>query len=156
MTQKHQKNFSPIVRTRRRVQLSFEDSPSLTQQQFKDDCDIHKILDLYSRTGQLPFNQKQGAYLDISQMPNYLEAQNFIIKAKNQFAELPGKVRERFKNDPHEFLKFMGDKENLPEMVKLGLATQTQEPASSPAPASKPTGKPPQAPVPPAGEGSQD
>lgn len=131
-----EKKISPSGRSRPRVQVLFDD-PSLTQQQFKDDCDLSIILDRYTRTGELPNSNKQGSYLDLASMPDYLEARNLVIQAQDSFQQLPAALRERFKNDPAQYLHFCEDPTNLPEMVKLGLAVERiaqVEPDSSPVP----------------------
>jgi phage internal scaffolding protein len=123
-TKNDQKNFSA---SRKRVQVEFLD-PSLTQQQFKDECDINNILDLYGRTGQLPnANVIEGQYLDLSQLPSYVEAKNFIAKANEQFEALPAETRQKFNNDPAKFLTFCDDPKNAETLVKLGLAEITHK-----------------------------
>ncbi|QXP08056.1 MAG: internal scaffolding protein [Arizlama microvirus] len=51
---------------------------------------------------------------------------NIVALANEQFANLSAHVRKRFQNDPQEFLQFTSDPENLPEMVKLGLAIKRE------------------------------
>lgn len=49
---------------KRKHSISFADSPSLTKQSFKDECDVNKIVDRFTRTGQLdhlrPGNPEYG------------------------------------------------------------------------------------------------
>lgn len=96
-------------------------SPSRTKQSFKDECDINKIMRRYVVHGVLPQGVGVAKYGDFSEAGTYLEAQNIIIKARAQFSSLPSKVRERFRNDPAEFLKFVQDKGNAEEAQQLGL-----------------------------------
>ena len=44
------------------------------------------------------------------------------------FLDLPAKVRDRFKNDPGQFLEFATDPSNVDELVKMGLATKVHKP----------------------------
>jgi phage internal scaffolding protein len=117
------------------------------KQSFVDECDINNILKQYSATGQLKHiagNAAQGAYMDLPDDVDYQVSQNVIIEANRAFASLPAKTRDRFGNDPGEFLAFMADPANQDEAIKLGLATRKVE---APEPG---TGdgaqKPPQAP----------
>lgn len=95
-----------------------------TQQQFKEECDINNIMRKYQEKGILPDLIKTNPrYGDFSEAPTYLEAMETIFIAQKQFAALPAKVRDRFQNDPAQFLEFVHNPENENEMVKLGLAT---------------------------------
>lgn len=109
--------------------------PSLTQQQYKDDCDINKILERYARTGELTHMMKRDpAYGDFSKVPDYLDAMGIVLKAQEQFENLDAPIRKRFNNDPAEFLAFATNAENLPEMVKMGLAVAKPQPTPSKTP----------------------
>lgn len=99
--------------------------PSLTQQHFKDECDINYIMRRYRETGFLVDPLKSATakpqFGDFSTAFDFHEAQNVIAKANEAFAALPSEVRKRFANDPGEFLAFMEDERNIDEAVKLGL-----------------------------------
>lgn len=98
---------------------------TMTQQQFKDECDINNIL-RNSQNGILPdFIKTNGKYGDFSDVNTYQEALNTVLFAKEQFSMLPSNIRERFGNDPALFLEFATNDENMEEMVNMGLATQT-------------------------------
>lgn len=58
---------------------------------------------------------------------------------KKSFMTLPASVRERFANDPGEFLKFAEDPANLDEMVDMGLATYPESAIVSTETKSEPT-----------------
>ena len=99
-------------------------SASMTQSQFKDECDINKIMDRYLRTGCLsdPLSQmKPGTYGDFTEMGDYMENMNKIIQAREMFDALPAKVRERFNNNPGAMIDFVMDPDNKDEAIKLGL-----------------------------------
>lgn len=116
---------------RRRVQLQFDPEKGLTKQQFKDECEIHNILARYDKLGldllELQ-SQNPGLYGDFSDVGSFQEAQNIIMAANAQFAALSASVRERFGNDPANFLRFMENpKENFEEMLKYGLIEKLPE-----------------------------
>lgn len=121
--------------------------PSMTKQSFKAECDINNILKQYRVTGQIAHianNARQGAYEDLPDPVDFQDAMNLVLEAQNSFASLPSKVRDRFGNDPAEFLAFMGDPANATEIEALGLTTQRpapEAPPSPPPPESPPEGK---------------
>lgn len=96
----------------------------MTQQQFKDECDINRIMDRYLRTGVLsdPLQQRQpGTYGDFSELGDYMEHMNKVVEAREMFEALPAKVRERFANNPANMIEFVMDSDNRAEAIKLGL-----------------------------------
>lgn len=104
--------------------------PSATFSEFKDECDINRIMARYESTGVLndPLNLRSSppTYGDFSNMGDYMEHMNAIIDAQNAFDRLPAKVRARFHNDPSELLQFVNDDGNREEAVKLGLVEAPQ------------------------------
>jgi len=95
---------------------------SKTHQSFKDQCDINRVMSKYAKTGVLPELIKTNpVYGDFSSAPDYQEAQNIVIKAKEQFNALDAKVRERFANNPANFLEWANNPANAEEMATLGL-----------------------------------
>lgn len=124
--------------------------PSLTQQQYKDECDINVIMKRYSTTGLLPLGTtKTEVYDDFSQAGDYLEAMLILKNAQDQFNELEANVRLRFHNDPAEFLEFVHNPDNLEEARKLGMLTAQAPPPPQPAPTGTvPVTAPPAQPAP--------
>lgn len=101
--------------------ITFE-KPSLTQQHFKDDCDINKIIERFTRTGLLPqYPGEEMQFGDYTAAVDYHEAMTIVAQAKQQFEALPSAVRDKFDNDPVKMLDFVSKKENIEESVKLGL-----------------------------------
>ncbi|QXP08352.1 MAG: internal scaffolding protein [Arizlama microvirus] len=97
-------------------------SESLVQQSAKDECDVNRIMEKFNKTGLLPqIIKEKPQYGDYSGVADYQTAQNTVIKAQEQFLALPAKVRDRFDNDPAEFLAFATDASNKKEMGSLGL-----------------------------------
>lgn len=115
------------VRQRRRVSISFEGTVPRTHQSFKDECDINQIVRKSQANGRLPDLIKTNPkYGDFSEPLTYQESLNVVIHANDQFANLTAQTRKKFNNDPAQFLEFAANPENLPEMVKLGLATKRE------------------------------
>lgn len=100
------------------------DEASRTQQHFKDECDIDRILKKYSETGFLvnPLEQRRPAkWGDFSSVADYQASMNRLAQVQEAFEALPSRVRERFYNDPMQMLAFLEDPANKDEAVKLGL-----------------------------------
>lgn len=73
--------------------------------------------------------------MDLPDAYEFQDSLHLIKQAEMAFMALPAKVRERFHNEPAEFLAFMGDEKNGDEMIKLGLrqpAPTPMEPAPQP------------------------
>jgi len=96
--------------------------PSMTQQQFKDECDVNHIMKKYITTGEIHhLNRKQGVYADMSEIKDYQGMLHTVMEAQEAFQSLPADVREKFKNDPSKLIEFVQDPKNYDEGVKLGL-----------------------------------
>lgn len=117
-----------------RVVCSFRD-PSLTQQHFKDECDINHIMKRYRETGMLvdPLQRATAKpqFGDFSTAFDFMEAQNIIARARENFDALPSHLRERFGNNPAAMLSFLENESNYEEAVKLGLLEKRPEPVQS-------------------------
>lgn len=111
-----------------------------TQQSFMDECDIHKIISRAEKTGtlrELLSQSGQPLYGDFSEVPEYQESMNIIVRAREQFDALPSELRDRFANSPERFLEFTSNPKNVEEMVSLGLAIARKEPDENPRQAPK-------------------
>lgn len=116
--------------------IVFEENSPYTRQEFKDEADINTIMAQYMRTGELPkINEVAPQYLDVTDM-DFQTHMNAIREAQELFDALPSQVRNRFQNDPGEFIDFCGDSNNRPELARMGLlsteATQAILAPSSP------------------------
>lgn len=100
---------------------------SLTQQQFKAECDVNNIMKKYEQTGEIHhLNRSKGVYQDLSQFTNYQEMLHKVMDAEQAFDALPAETRKRFNNNPQELIEFLGDNKNKEEAIKLGLVEQKQ------------------------------
>lgn len=101
--------------------------PSMTQQHFKEDCDINNIIARFTKTGLLPQIDAQFEYADVSDHQTFEESMNLVARTKEAFMELPAYLRKRFDNDPAAMLAFIDDPANTDEAVKLGLIEMSEE-----------------------------
>lgn len=128
---------------RRSVQLICADE-SRTKQEFVKECDIQNILKKFVKTGVLTHLAKYGGRYD--ELPSGLDfqaAMETVAEGSSAFESLPSQLRNRFHNDPREFLTFVQNPENLDELRELGLAVPasasevvTPEAAAEPGPVS--------------------
>lgn len=96
---------------------------SLTKQSFKDETDINGIMRRYQETGLIEHVKKyEGRYGDFSGIPDYQTALQKVIDAQEMFNSLPSSIRNRFQNDPGEFLAFATDPKNADALIEMGLA----------------------------------
>lgn len=103
-----------------RVSISFN-GLGRTKQAHKDECDVNLIVRRFEKTGVLAHAAAQQAqYGDFSPV-DYREALDTVIAAERAFADLPAKVRQRFNNDPGEFLAAAENPDMRDEFIKLGL-----------------------------------
>lgn len=104
-----------------RVRVTLKCGPGRTKQSFRDECDINRLMRRYEKSGTLPQDVRNGRYGDFSGVDDYLAAQVTLRDAEAQFAAMPARVRDRFKNSPLEFLAFVGNPKNKDEARTLGL-----------------------------------
>lgn len=129
--------FKTAYGDRKRVSLEAGEA-TMTQQQFKKECDINNILKKYQKTGLIEHVQQfNGQYADLSEPCDYQTALNVVIEAQAAFDSLPSSIRKRFSNSPQEFLEFVNDPSNLEEGIKLGIYNAPQDPLPA-SPAAEP------------------
>ena len=117
-----------------RVSVKFS-KPSLTQQQFRQGCDINTIIASVDSAGvvnnPLWNGTRRPMYGDFTgiQDMDYLQAQSVFLDASARFMELPAKVRQRFNNNPAELLAYIQRIQSSPniqefaeELAELGFA----------------------------------
>ena len=141
-------NLTPAqYRRRSALVIDLEKEPSLTEQAHKRTCDIHTIMRKYEKTGIIEHTaQYQGTYGDFANAPEFDEAQRIIADAKSMFETVPAKIRERFNNDPGEYVSFMTDDANYDAIAELGLdnshLTEPERPPKVETPPEEPTEPP--------------
>jgi len=103
----------------------------VTVQSQKEACDVknivarHKIVkgfDIFDNYRDATFSNE---VIDLTILPSdFVQAQNQINYAQQQFESLPAKIRKNFNNNPREFLSFVQNPENIQDLISMGLATQ--------------------------------
>ncbi len=138
--------IAPNIVEHRPTDLIFNE-PSLTQQNFAAESDINNILSNWEKNGVVShLNPLPPQYGDLIDVEDYHSSMNRIVAAREAFDALPSVVRDRFANDPANFLSFVQDPSNVDEMVKLGLASYRSEPGTDvPSSSSSSGARPPQA-----------
>lgn len=103
------------------VGLEFTE-PSMTEQHFKDECDINNIVATYQQTGVLPQGDRQPLFGDFADFPQDLQSsQRYFDEAQERFMQLDARVRKEFGNDPVKLLQFIADDNNRERAIQLGL-----------------------------------
>nr|QJB19316.1 MAG: internal scaffolding protein [Microvirus sp.] len=103
--------------------------PSLTRQEFAEECDINTIMARYEASGVISHvNRAQPMYLDTTDYPDLQGAMDQFREAALAFNALPATVRREFDNDPQKFVDFASDPDSLPRMREWGLAPPVKAP----------------------------
>ena len=100
-------------------------SPSLTKQSEAAGCDLHRILDRYTKTGYLP-SSGEAVFGDFSSVGDYQACLDRVSAAQDAFDGLPATLRRRFGDDPAQLVAFLQDPANRAEAVTLGLIDAPQ------------------------------
>jgi len=113
--------------------------PSKTDQSFAKYVNVNTIMAKYIKTGQVHHLAKnRGVYQDMTKIPDYRTALQTVIEANSAFDTLPSNIRNRFQNDPAQFIEFLQDSKNVEEAVKLGILTTTIPTTKTPNPETTP------------------
>jgi hypothetical protein len=103
---------------------------SETRQEFKNECDINRIMKKYLTTGILPGAVGEQKYGDFSDVGDYLQAVTFVQETRAKFNEMTPEVREKFKT-PEALVSFMMDERNRDAAEALGLVEKRQKEAEA-------------------------
>ena len=104
--------------------------PSLTQQQFKDECEIESLLKAHNLgqvMGILNNHGQQPLYGDVSDIPDFHDAQNHVARATEYFEGLPSDVRSRFNNSLSEFLTTLNDPGAREALTDMGVLKKAED-----------------------------
>lgn len=113
--------------------------PSKTHQHFRDGTQVDSILKQYATRG-IDANNVGLFQQNVARMPygeqspltfDYQGQLNSIVKVNQYFDSLPARLRDKFRHDPSQMLRFMADPKNKEECQKMGLFAQDVAPASA-------------------------
>lgn len=109
----------------KKLRISLVCGKSMTQQHFKEECDINTIMDKYAVNGYLvdplKIRTRKPQFGDFTDMPDFQTAQNTIVEGREAFEALPARIRKYFNNDPALYLSFVSDSNNLDQAFEMGL-----------------------------------
>jgi hypothetical protein len=114
------------------------DQESKVQEQFADACQTDTIIRKYNMMGVNPFIASGGSqYLDTTEIPSFVVAQNSQVKVREYFEGLPSDIRLEFNNDPAQFAEAVLDPQNADYLREIGVlaplpAVQEGEKQSAP------------------------
>lgn len=97
--------------------LNCDPAEGMTQQHFKDECDINFLLKNYNDIPVPP-----PVYADCSQYSDLQSAIDMVRAAADDFAAVPSEIRARFGNSPAAFFDFCNNPDNKELLISLGLA----------------------------------
>lgn len=102
--------------------LTFK-KPSMTQQHFKDDCDINVIVRRFNagQINTMPLAMNEGFYADVSDLGSYQDANARVNSIKDYFANLPSSVREKFNNSVDDFVAFASSDNSRDAFIEMGI-----------------------------------
>ncbi len=107
--------------------------PSLTQQQFKDECEIESLLKAHNLgqvMGILNNHQRQPLYGDVSDIPDFHDSQNHVARATEYFNGLPSDVRAQFDNSLAKFLTTLNDPSAREALTDMGVLKKAADSAA--------------------------
>lgn len=98
------------------------DLESKVQEQFADACQTDTIIRKYNMMGVNPFIAAGGSqYLDTTEIPSFVVAQNSQVKVREYFEGLPSDIRLEFNNDPAQFAEAVLDPQNADYLREIGV-----------------------------------
>lgn len=77
-----------------------------------EDTKIENILHAVAMGDLNALNAREGTYMDSTTMPKTLmEAQNLVLKMKDEFEKMPTEVKNKFGNSADKYVELMGTEE---------------------------------------------
>ena len=104
---------------------------SMTQQHFKDECDINNILKSYR--GKIPASEEPAFFMDCT-VNDLQSAYSIAEDIGSRFDSLDSEVRAKFNNNPLELLEFVHNADNQTAAIELGLLPKPTPVEPTPAP----------------------
>ena len=103
--------------------IDIDPAEDQTQQHFERETNINSIVSRYQKTGVLPTALiREVQFGEVG--PDLVQSLNKIKAAKEQFMQLPAKIRDEFENNPDHFLRFLADPHNFEKAKSLGIVEE--------------------------------
>ena len=123
------------MQKRKRTGMKFT-QPSMTDQSFKDDCNINNVVDRHGRIDpEAIINRRQGQYTDASEVPQLQESLNAGIAEGQIMLQANPELQRLANNDPRQVEKVLADPENRELLIKAGIFNKPEPVPAVPAPA---------------------
>ena len=101
-------------------------------QEGKEKTEIQNVLAAVAMGDLSVLKSQEPQYIDATTFPkNLMEANNIVLKAKQEFEKMPKEVREKFNFDPEEYVNKMGTKEFLDIMAPYNTKMEEIQKAGS-------------------------
>lgn len=102
--------------------VSFDQAEGRTKSEFKQECDVNRVLGKWRQHGFIEHVTKaQAVYGDFTNVGDYMSAMLRVQAAQEAFATLPARVRDHVDNDPAKFIDWALNPENRDELEQFGL-----------------------------------
>jgi len=118
----HNPKHNAAQKRRREKTWTNASEEGLTNQAFKDECDINRVLDRAKKgVGIAHLANYQGVYGDFSDMDaNTYEAMvTNLANANSIFHDLGAELRAEFDNNPGKFFEFVNNPENKDRLEEI-------------------------------------
>jgi len=91
---------------------------SVTQQHFKNQCDVNQIVAAYEATGVDPYaHRAQQQNFGFATSKTFEQASREIAEVHSAFAALPSKERSAFANDPAQWIEAINTPAEIVEEI---------------------------------------
>lgn len=107
---------------------------TLVQQHLKEEVDVNTIVRRFGLVSALPAWSREGLYGDFTDIVDFDSALARISRTQDAFLKLPAEVRDRFKNDPGELVRYaqsVSEEEFVAAMRPREAAVPPAEPSGS-------------------------
>ena len=94
--------------------------PSLTEQQYKNECDLNLLIKAYQKSG-VPLPAPVMNCMDCTTVMQFETAKQVIADAESSFECLPSNIRDEFKT-VQNYLQYISDEKNIKDVYERGLA----------------------------------
>lgn len=107
------------------------EEPDMAQQQFKDECDVNRVIARFEKTGQITHLAKmEGRYVGLGESTDLMTALNRVRKAEEAFMSLPAELRAKCDHDPARFLDMINDPSKHEMLSDYGVIERPQKKVS--------------------------